>query len=131
MLARWDERVGEVEADETAYGGKPKASMTRGMSMPEAQTFAKARKTGIMAMVERGGSLRQRACGRLTGNGALAKTMDGSRMARASCGRRIGLRCFGLAPIHAHWPAARVRRICRGSGTLHVAAANSAKGRTS
>ncbi len=35
---------GHVEADETAYGGKPKASMTRGMSVPEAQTFSKARK---------------------------------------------------------------------------------------
>jgi len=46
---------GEVEADETAYGGKPKASITRGMTMPEIQAFSKARKTGIMAMVERGG----------------------------------------------------------------------------
>jgi transposase len=49
---------GEVEADETAYGGKPKAGMTRGMSMPEAQTFSKARKTGVVAMVERGGRVR-------------------------------------------------------------------------
>jgi transposase-like protein len=49
---------GDVEADETAYGGKPKAGMTRGMSMPEAQTFAKARKTGVVAMVERGGRVR-------------------------------------------------------------------------
>jgi transposase-like protein len=50
--------TGEVEADETAYGGKPKASMTRGMTMPEAQTFAKGRKVGIVAMVERGGKVR-------------------------------------------------------------------------
>jgi transposase len=53
-----DQLTGEVEADETAYGGKPKASMTRGMTMPEVQTFSKARKTGIMAMVERGGRVR-------------------------------------------------------------------------
>ena len=32
--------------------------MTRGMTMPEAQTFAKARKVGVMAMVERGGKVR-------------------------------------------------------------------------
>ena len=32
--------------------------MTRGMSMPEAQTFSKARKTGVVAMVERGGNVR-------------------------------------------------------------------------
>lgn len=49
---------GSVEADETAYGGRPKASMTRGMTMPEAQTFAKARKVGILAMVERDGNVR-------------------------------------------------------------------------
>jgi transposase len=49
---------GSVEADETAYGGKPKASTTRGMSMSEAQKYAKARKTGIVAMVERGGRVR-------------------------------------------------------------------------
>jgi len=49
---------GHVEADETAYGGKPKASMTRGMTPPEVQTFAKARKTGVVAMVERGGNVR-------------------------------------------------------------------------
>lgn len=49
---------GKVEADETAYGGKPKVSMTRGMSMSEAQKFAKERKTGIVAMVERGGRVR-------------------------------------------------------------------------
>jgi transposase len=49
---------GHVEADETAYGGKPKASVTRGMSMSEVQSFTKARKTGIVAMVERGGNVR-------------------------------------------------------------------------
>ncbi len=49
---------GSVEADETAYGGRPKASMTRGMSQSEVQKFAKARKTGIVAMVERGGRVR-------------------------------------------------------------------------
>ena len=32
--------------------------MTRGMTMPEAQTFAKARKVGIVGMVERGGKVR-------------------------------------------------------------------------
>lgn len=49
---------GHVEADETAYGGKPKVSVTRGMSMSEVQSFTKARKTGIVAMVERGGNVR-------------------------------------------------------------------------
>ena len=53
-----DKLTGEVEADETAYGGRPKVSMTRGMTMPEAQTFAKARKVSIVAMVERGGRVR-------------------------------------------------------------------------
>jgi transposase len=50
--------TGAVEADETAYGGKPKVSATRGMSMSEAQKYAKERKTGIVAMVERGGRVR-------------------------------------------------------------------------
>jgi transposase-like protein len=50
--------TGEVEADETAYGGRPKVSTTRGMTMPEAQRFAKARKVGVMAMVEREGRVR-------------------------------------------------------------------------
>jgi transposase-like protein len=50
--------TGEVEADETAYGGRPKASATRGMTMPQAQTYAKARKVSIVAMVERGGNVR-------------------------------------------------------------------------
>lgn len=49
---------GEVEADETAYGGRPKAGATRGMSMSEAQRFAKERKVGVVAMVERGGKVR-------------------------------------------------------------------------
>jgi transposase len=60
LMAQDDERPlkGHVEADETAYGGKPKASATRGMTRPEAQTFAKARKVGVVAMVERGGNVR-------------------------------------------------------------------------
>jgi transposase len=49
---------GAVEADETAYGGRPKASQTRGMTMPQVQTFAKSRKVGIIAMVERDGNAR-------------------------------------------------------------------------
>jgi transposase len=60
---------GEVEADETAYGGKPKVSMTRGMTIPESQTFSKARKTGVVAMVERGGRVRAYV---QPGEGALA-----------------------------------------------------------
>ena len=32
--------------------------MTRGKTMPEAQTFAKARKVSVVAMVERGGRVR-------------------------------------------------------------------------
>jgi transposase len=50
--------AGSVEADETAYGGRPKVSATRGMTPSEAQKYAKARKTGIVAMVERGGRVR-------------------------------------------------------------------------
>jgi transposase-like protein len=50
--------TGAVEADETWYGGRPKASMTRGMTMPQVQSWAKARKTGIVAIVERGGNVR-------------------------------------------------------------------------
>jgi transposase len=50
--------TGKVEADESAYGGRPKASATRGMTMPEAITYAKARKVSIVAMVERGGNVR-------------------------------------------------------------------------
>lgn len=49
---------GHVEADETAYGGKPKIGMTRGMTMSEAQRFAKARKIGVVAMIERDGQVR-------------------------------------------------------------------------
>jgi len=60
LMAQDDSRklTGHVEADETGYGGKPKASVTRGMTMPEVQTFTKARKTGIVAMVERNGNVR-------------------------------------------------------------------------
>ena len=50
--------TGAVEVDETAWGGRPKVSMTRGMTMPQAQTFAKTRKVGVLAMVERGGKVR-------------------------------------------------------------------------
>lgn len=39
---------GTVEADETAYGGRPKASMTRGMTKGEAQHFGKSRKVGVV-----------------------------------------------------------------------------------
>jgi len=49
---------GDVEADETAYGGRPKASATRGMTMAQVQTFAKGRKVGIVAMIERDGRAR-------------------------------------------------------------------------
>jgi len=60
LMAQDDDEplTGAVEADETAYGGRPKAGMTRGMTMPEAQTFAKKRKVGVVAMVERGGKVR-------------------------------------------------------------------------
>jgi len=60
LMAQDDDKplTGSVEADETAYGGRPKAGMTRGMTMPEAQTFAKRRKVGVVAMVERGGNVR-------------------------------------------------------------------------
>ena len=50
--------TGAVKADETAYGGRPKASMRRGMTMPEAITSGKNRKTGVVGMVERGGKVR-------------------------------------------------------------------------
>jgi transposase-like protein len=50
--------TGSVEVDETAYSGRPKASTTRGMTMPEVQTYAKARKVEIIGMVERGGKVR-------------------------------------------------------------------------
>jgi len=60
LMAQDDDEplTGAVEVDETAYGGRPKAGMTRGMTMPEAQTFAKKRKVGVVAMVERGGKVR-------------------------------------------------------------------------
>ncbi|MFL5818402.1 MAG: IS1595 family transposase [Conexibacter sp.] len=60
-LMRQDDRApltGAVEADETAYGGRPKASATRGMTMSEVQRYSKARKVGIVAMVERDGKAR-------------------------------------------------------------------------
>lgn len=38
--------TGHVEADETACGGKPKVSMTRGMSMSEAQKYVTTRRPG-------------------------------------------------------------------------------------
>jgi transposase-like protein len=47
-----------VEADETWWGGKPKASQTRGMTRPEAVTYAKARKTPVVGVVQRGGKVR-------------------------------------------------------------------------
>ena len=50
--------TGAVEVDETAWGGRPKASMTRGMTMGQAQRLAKGRKVGVLAMVERGGRVR-------------------------------------------------------------------------
>jgi transposase len=60
LMTQDDERKldGHVEADETAYGGRPKVSMTRGMTFPQVQTFSKARKVGIVATVERGGQAR-------------------------------------------------------------------------
>ncbi len=47
-----------VEADETWWGGKPKASQTRGMTRPEAVTYAKARKTPVVGVVQRHGPVR-------------------------------------------------------------------------
>ena len=60
LMAQEDDEplTGSVEVDETAYGGRPKASVTRGMTMPEVQVFAKKRKVGIVAMVERDGKAR-------------------------------------------------------------------------
>jgi transposase len=60
LMAQDDDTTltGAVEADETAYGGRPKASATRGMTMREVQLHTKARKTGIVGMVERGGKAR-------------------------------------------------------------------------
>ena len=49
---------GEVEVDETAYGGKPRAYDTKGMTRAEAITWAKARKTTVLGMVERQGRIR-------------------------------------------------------------------------
>lgn len=55
--------AGKVEVDETAYGGKPRAYDTVGMTRPEAITWAKARKTTVLGMVERGGRIRVRVQG--------------------------------------------------------------------
>jgi transposase len=55
-----DPLKGKVEVDETAYGGKPKAYDTIGMTRPEAITWAKARKTTVLGMVEREGQVRVR-----------------------------------------------------------------------
>jgi transposase len=49
---------GEVEVDETAYGGKPRAHETSGMTRPQIASWAKARKTTVLGMVERNGRLR-------------------------------------------------------------------------
>jgi transposase len=59
LMVQDDERLsGEVEADETGFGGRPHASQTRGMMLPEAITFGKRRKASIVGMVERGGRAR-------------------------------------------------------------------------
>jgi len=50
--------TGEVEIDETAWGGKPKASVTRGMTKQERKQWADRTKTTIVGMVERGGRVR-------------------------------------------------------------------------
>jgi transposase len=49
---------GEVEVDETAYGGKPRAYDTKGMTRSEAISWAKSRKTTVLGMVERRGRIR-------------------------------------------------------------------------
>ncbi|HTQ69788.1 MAG TPA: IS1595 family transposase [Solirubrobacteraceae bacterium] len=49
---------GEVEVDETGYGGKPRAYDTKGMSRPEVVKWTKERKTTVLGMVERGGRVR-------------------------------------------------------------------------
>lgn len=60
MLKQDDDRPlsGEVEIDETAFGGKPRAYDTVGMTRSEAQQWAKSRKTTVLGMVERGGRIR-------------------------------------------------------------------------
>ncbi len=47
-----------VEADETWWGGRPKASQTRGMTRPEYVSFAKLKKTPVVGIMERGGDVR-------------------------------------------------------------------------
>jgi transposase len=49
---------GKVEVDETAYGGKPRAYDTIGMTRPEAVAWAKAQKTTVLGMVERQGRIK-------------------------------------------------------------------------
>ena len=49
---------GDVEVDETFYGGKPKASQTRGMSGSQIKKMADAKKTIVLGMVERRGRVR-------------------------------------------------------------------------
>jgi transposase-like protein len=59
LLAQDDDQLsGKVEVDETAYGGKPRAYDTIGMTRSQAQMWAKARKTTVLGMVERGGRVR-------------------------------------------------------------------------
>jgi transposase len=51
---------GVVEVDETYIGGKPRASQTRGMTMPEAVRYSLAKKHIVFAAVERKGRIRAR-----------------------------------------------------------------------
>ena len=61
LMCQDDEPLsGEVEVDETYLGGKPRASQTRGMTMPEAVRYALAKKRIVFAAVERGGEVRAR-----------------------------------------------------------------------
>ena len=60
--------TGAVEVDETAWGGRPKVSATRGMRfMPQAQTYVKARKVGVLAIC------RARGQGRATSSRATGR----------------------------------------------------------
>jgi transposase len=59
LLAQDDDPLtGEVEVDETAYGGKPRAYENAGLTRPEAIARAKAKKTTVLGMVERKGRVR-------------------------------------------------------------------------
>jgi transposase len=53
-----DHLSGEVELDETFYGGKPRASDTRGMSKSEVARYSLRKKTIVFAAGERGGRVR-------------------------------------------------------------------------